>query len=402
MKNKIALLAGLAAVAFSNPVNAETIRLTGSTAFRAQTHAAILADGWTQAAFTGTSASGAKYAIYTKGSDVIKTSWTGSVAGIQTVAQQRTDVKWLSDIGAGDPVVVGGGSNSENSADETGSGTAPDIGFADNAQAATIFRTPVLTNTVCGIVQFRWVTNYNSPITKINSQQARALFQSGSLPLSFFTGNTADAGKKVYGLGRDPDSGTRVISLSETGIGANSTVVHWSPTLNNTTNKITALVPWPVSTAFGITFAEGNGGYVSGGDLIKAMRYDTATVSVAGGAAEEAYLVACVGVNDVSTGLAAHNPPTTVGAGPCKVIEYENNGDSNALGSAATAVAHTFVNGNNPMWSYLNCFHNGLTGTKLTFYNNFVAALAASVSNNLSLATMNVERNSDGGVILPK
>ena len=393
MKNKFALLAGLAAVALSNPVNAETIRMTGSTAFRAQTHAAILADGWTQTAFTGSSASGAKFAIYSKGSDLIKTSWTGSVAGIQTVAQQRTDVKWLPDTASG-------GSLAEAAATETGAGTAPDIGFADNAQSSSIFRTPVLTDTVCGIVQFRWITNYNSPITKINSQQARALFQSGSLPLSFFTGNSADVTKKVYGLGRDPDSGTRVICLSETGIGANSTVVHWSPTLSGT--AVTALAPWPVQTVFGVTFSEGNGGYSSGGDLIKAMRYDTSAVSVNGGPAEEIYFVSHVGVNDVATGLAAHNPPTTVGAGPCKVIDYENNGDSDALGSAATSVAHTFVNGTNPCWSYLHCFHNGLTGTKEAFYNNFVAALGASVSNNLSLATMNVERNSDGGTILPK
>ena len=413
MKNNIAILAALA---IASPAFADTtIRMTGSTAFRAQTHTALVTAspagmGFTQIAFTGSSASGAKYSIYEKGTSpnktILKTSWTGSVGGIQTVANARTDVLYLPDVGTSTPAgaVVAGGGNSESRAIETGPGTAPDIGFADNSQTSTIFRTPVLNDNVCGIVQFRFITNYNSPITSINYQQARAVFgTSTGVPLSMFTGNPADSTKKVYGIGRDPDSGTRVICLAETGLGATSTVVHWQPGLNTTTGKVDTLIPWPAMTLFGLPIAEGNGGYASGGDLVRAMRYDTTTVSVAGGPAEECYFVAFVGVNDVATALAAHNPPSTVGAGPAKVISFEGN-DGTSFGSSATAVAEIIKNGSFPAWSYLHCFHLNATGDKLTFYNDLVSLLQSSVSNNISLGNMQVERLGlgDGTVILPK
>jgi hypothetical protein len=413
MKNNIAILAALA---ITSPAFAdELIRMTGSTAYRAQTHTALVTAtpaglGFTQIAFTGSSASGAKYAIYEKGTSpnktTLKTNWTGSVAGVLTVAQQRTDVLWLPDVGTSTPngTVVAGGGNTENRAIETGPGTAPDIAFSDCAQTSTIFRTPVLQDNVVGIVQFRWITNYNSPINSINYQQVRAVFgTSTGVPLSMFTGNVADSGKRVFGIGRDQDSGTRVICLAETGLGATSNVIHWQTGLNTGTGAVDTLIPWPAYTLFGLPVDEGNGGYASGGDLVRSMRYSSTAVSVGGGPAEECYFVAMVGVNDVSTALAAHNPPTTVGAGPAKVISFENN-DGPSFGASATAVSEIIKNGSFPCWSYLHCMHLNLTGAKLTFYNDVVALLQGTVSNNLSVNNMNVQRLGlgDGTVILPK
>src|SRR5208337_987809 len=68
---------------------------TGSTAFRSAVHTAItqiLQPGFTYA-YTGTSFGGASQAIFTGTaitnniSVVIKTSWSGSLAGIETVSQ---------------------------------------------------------------------------------------------------------------------------------------------------------------------------------------------------------------------------------------------------------------------------------------------------------------------------
>ena len=408
MKTNVKLLAGFAALAMVTPSFAANYRigLTGSSAFRSNTHTALISAplSFTVSANTGSSASSAKYVVYTKAdyptsgdTTVIKTNWTGSVAGIQAVAQQRTDIKWLPDVGTGS--VAAGANNAESLA--VADGVAADIAFSDCFQDSTIFRTPVLTNTVCGIVQFRMVTNYGpggvNPINSINYQQTRALYQTGSLPLSAFTGNPADTAK-VYALGRDPDSGTRVTQLAESGVGANSTVVHYQAGFTGT--AVSTLIPWPVSTVFGVEFAEGNGGYASGGDLAKSFRYDTSAVSVNGGANEACYFIAALGKSDVSgTLLTAHTAGTTVGVGPGKVIAFENNGDDNSDSSAT--IANSFINGTNPFWSYLNCMHGTLSAQKQAFYDTLTSTLKASGSSDIVLGNMKVQRNTDGGTILP-
>lgn len=417
MKTVNTFLAGLAALAISSPASADVaIRITGSTAFRSNTHTALTTGtptglGFTQTAFTGTSGSGAKYSIYEKGTSpnkiIIKANWTGSVGGILTVAQQRTDVKWLPDIGTGTPVVAAGGSNSENSA--ATDGVPPDIAFSDVFQSTTVFKTPQLADAICGINQFRLVTNFGpggvNPITSVNSQQIRALLTSATgLPLSVFTGNAADTAR-VYGIGRDPDSGTRVTQLAETGLNPNGTVVHWSPTSGNGTvsgisgTAINALEPWPATTLFDINYGQGNSGYASGGDLARVMRYDTSAVSVSGGAAAPCYFIAAVSKSDAATVLAAHNPPTTVGGGPGKIVKF-NNGDDPAFNSVQ--IAEATKNGTIPFWSYLHCMHNGLTGEKLTFYTDLTLLLKNSVSSDIKLDDMKVERVIDGATITVK
>jgi hypothetical protein len=392
--------AAIAATSASSAYADVTVRLTGSTAFRSNTHSALTAAsptglGFTQVAFTGSSGSGAKFAIYEQGSSptktVIKTSWTGSVAGVQAVVQQRTDLRWLPDGTTGsvaETVAVV----------ET---TPADIAFSDCYQSSTPFPTPTITDTIVGVVQFRMVTNFGpggvNPITSMTYQQARALFTSATgLPLSFFTGNAADTAR-VYGIGRNPDSGTRVTLLAETGVGANATVVHWQPTTSGTT--ISALAPWPAETLFGINYAAGNSGYESGGDLARVLRYDTAAVAVNGGATAPCYFVALVGKSDAATVLAAHNPPTTVGAGPGKVIKLSNE-DGNALSSAQ--IAESFKRGQNPLWSYLHVMQNGLTGDKATFYTNLTTLLTTSASSDIVLSQMGVERQGDGETITAK
>ena len=409
MKTVNTFLAGLAALAISSPASADvSIRLTGSTAFRSNTHTALTTAtptglGFDQKAYSGitatgtASASGAKYAIYEKGTSpnkiTIKTSWTGSVGAIQAVAEQRPDVKWLPDIGPPSAVVAGSANNESLAATDN---TPPDIAFSDCFQSATVFKTPILADTICGINQFRMVTNYGpggvNPITSINSQQVRALLTAASgLPLSVFTGNPADTAK-VYGIGRDPDSGTRVTILAETGLGANATVVHWQPASSG--NNVTALAPWPEQTLFGITYAVGNGGYGSGGDLAKVLRLDTSAVSVSGGAAAPCYFIAAVSKSDADTVIAG-----TGGAGHGKAVKF-NNADDNA--QTSTQIADATKNGVIPFWSYLHCLHNGLTGEKLTFYGDLTTLLINSTSSGIKLGDMKVERLTDGGTITVK
>jgi hypothetical protein len=277
-----------------------------------------------------------------------------------------------------------------------------DIAFSDAYQSSTPFTSPVLTDEIIGVVQFRMVTNYgvggSNPITSMTYQQARALFTSSNgMPLSFFTGNATDSSTRVYGIGRNPDSGTRVTFLAETGIGVASTVVHWLPTFSG--NAITNIVPWPAETLFGINYAVGNSGYVSGGDLSRIMRYDTSNVSVNGQPAAPCYFVAFIGKSDAATVLAAHNPPSTVGAGPGKIIRL-NNEDNNSLTSAQ--IATSIELGQNPLWSYQHVMHNGLTGEKLTFYTELTTLLKIIPSSDIALDDMQVERTGDGETITAK
>lgn len=474
MKKSITLLAGLAAAAISTQASAAdlVVRFTGSSAFRGLVDTKLTAASPAGLGYTRQAgASGSTYQVYTKVTNtpntgdktIITTSWTGSVAGIKTVASGDGTVNFLpTDSTVAAPVLT-------PVANFTPVQAVPDIAFSDVFQSSTLYTTPTLTKTRVGIVQFRALTNFgkggvfttaaastsgattitvadatgvevgmtvtsatagfasgtkvtaisgadltlsvattadiasgvsvsigSNPITKVNYQQLRALFSTSTgLPLSVFTGNSADTAK-VYGIGRDPDSGTRITLLAESGIGANSTVTHWQPHVSTTnTNAIDTMIPWPISSAFGVTFDEGNGGYASGGDLAKIMRYSTSSVAVSGGTAAPCYFISFAGTGDASTVIAASG----VGAGPGKILTIEN---ADADGASLATLASDIAQGKNPMWSYEWCYHNGLTGDKAQLYTDLTTLMAGSQNGLLGLADMKVQRLIDGGTILPK
>src|SRR5271170_6949134 len=96
MKAPKILFASLLALSTAGVSQATTVvHITGSTAFRSAVHTAItniLQPGFTYA-YSGTSFTGASQAIFTGTAItnsipvVIKTSWSGSLAGIETVSQ---------------------------------------------------------------------------------------------------------------------------------------------------------------------------------------------------------------------------------------------------------------------------------------------------------------------------
>jgi hypothetical protein len=396
MKNKIALLAGLAAVAFSTPAFADvTIRITGSTAMRSQVHSTLTTglgfntDAWT--ANSASSASSASFHIYSKGTSpdktTIKTSWSGSVAGIQAVAQNLTTLKWLPDGTTGTAL---------NATTTPQVEAVPaDIAFSDVWQNASVFNTPTLSDTIVGVVQFRWVTNEGSPITNITPQQARVLYSSGELPLSFFTGNTTDVATKVYAFGRDPDSGTRVTAFAEPGLGTNPTVVQYKPTVSS--GAMTEIYPYPATTLFGIPLVTGNSGESSGSTLASFMGATSASVPVRASTgfttgqvpAAQIYAIAPLGTSDAATAV-------TAGA-----INIAYNGVNPAVGAP---LANAIKNGSYHFWSYLHCMHNGLNDTegKLSFYNTLTSTLITTDAGGIKLSEMAVQRFSDGGNIFLK
>jgi len=392
MKNKIALLAGLAAVAFSTPAFADvTIRITGSTAMRSAVHSVLGGLNYNTDAWTTSSANdapSASYQIYSLGTSpnktTIKTSWSGSVAGIQAVAQGLTSLKWLPDNTTGTSLAT---------STAVVEAVTADIAFSDVWQNASVFNTPQLSDAIVGVVQFRWVTNEGSPITNITPQQVRVLYSSGELPLSFFTGNTTDVATKVYAFGRDPDSGTRVTSFAETSLGTNPTVVQYKPTV--VSGAMTEIFPYPATTLFGIPLGTGNSGESSGSSLAGFMGATSASVPVRASTgfttgqvpAAQIYAVAPLGTSDATTAV-------TAGA---TIIAY--NGRNPGVG---TPLANEIKNGSYHFWSYLHCMHNGLTGDKLAFYTTLSNTLTTTSSGGIKLSEMAVQRFSDGGNVFLK
>ncbi len=144
------------------------------------------------------------------------------------------------------------------------------VTFADQSQdvsaynSATTARVKVAKlpqGTPLAALNFAFFANTNFPASNITSQVAKALLEKGNLPLSFFTGNPADTNAGVWITGRDIDSGTRAVTLLETGYGINKAVKQYVANSNN------ALVLAPATTLLGTVVAEGNGGYASGSTL---------------------------------------------------------------------------------------------------------------------------------------
>ncbi len=295
---------GASALAFVGMASAAptVITITGSSAFRGSVHTAIVkvlngtvnTSGATPLAtlpsaggtggfavadasnFTG--GNGAIFRGYIGGDSskevIIKTSWTGSAAGVQTVASTAstfsvrvlpaaTALSTTGTFGLSDPT------STSNAADTV----LPDIALADNQQVSTPFTGTYageaytnLTAAKVGIVPFQFVRSKGAPTTIANMtpQIAKALWTgNGTIPLSFFTGNSGDATTSVYATGRDPDSGTRIDTYAESGIGINSTVVQYDCATE---------AAYAAQLVNGIDIDPGQGGEKSGGTLAKTTK----------------------------------------------------------------------------------------------------------------------------------
>lgn len=369
---KSLFIAGVATVSLSSVAHAQTeLRLTGSTAFRSATHEAIkkiFAPGYRAAHTTG-NLSGAGQAIFSgtvNGEDVIiRTSWSGSVGGVQTVTQ-NLNVNFLP----ASALPVSGTTVNATTGTEP---AIPDVALADNYQSATPFTSPVLTDTIVGVIPFRWVASKGSPagLTNINPQLAQALFGSGSVALSLFTGSAADEGQKVWATGRDPDSGTRLTTFAESGIGVGAAVVQYQPVISSTV--VTSQVPWPVTVVNGITFQQGNGGYSSGNSLVTTMQATTSAIN--------GFYVSYMGLSDATSAI--------------------NGG---AVGLNYNGVPYTLDNVKNGLytfWCYEHLLYKStLTGVKKTVADT-LATQIATVDAPIKQSEMRVVRQTDGGVVTP-
>ena len=378
MKAIKSILAGSIALALaSTAFSATTVRITGSTAYRGATHTAIgniLNAGYT-VGYTGSSLSGAGQAIFigtTKTTNVdviIKTSWSGSVGGVQTVAGGLNVTNWMVD---GSPTAAAPGVASTGNNNESG---IPDVAMSDTYQNSTVYTSPHLTDNLVGVVPFRFVACNGAPagLTNITPQQAQVLWGNGTAALALFTGANADELTTVYALGRDPDSGTRLTAFAETGVGVNSYVQQYQP-VGSPVTGYSLVAPQTVN---GVSVGSGQGGYSSGGTLATAM---TALANATVG-----YSITYVSVGDAATAM----------AGGAKQLSY------NGVTLESAAPYTSLLEGKYTFWGYEHLMYKSTLDTTKKGVATKLATQIHDTDATVKLGDMQVSRPTDGGLITP-
>jgi hypothetical protein len=215
---KILSIATIGALFAAMTVQAQTsIYIAGSTAFRSNAYRAIRAmfdGGQPTSQNTGATANnsgagqmtfqGTITNLYGNNTVTIYCDWTGSAQGTHSITATPGDsLPFLANATQGDTTVVN---------------HTADLAFSDVFQATTGFNSPTLTDEQVAVQPFCWVANPSVPnsVTNITIQQLRYAL-AGSCPLSYLTGSTnaSDYTNIVYLTGRNKDSGSRLIALSD-------------------------------------------------------------------------------------------------------------------------------------------------------------------------------------------
>lgn len=376
-----------------------TIVITGSTAFRSNTLTSIenvLTPGFT-VGFTGSSRLGANASIYKGfiGADnvIIKTSWSGSTGGIQTVAASAP-TKTVGVFPDATATTVLPGTSGLGDPRQGATQVRPDVAMGDSTQASTLWNgtylgvaysslvdgtinslpTPAPDNV--GIVAFQWCTS-KSGVAGLNmtNKTAQTIYTTvGAGPLSLITGNSADETTTVYAGGRDPDSGTRTITFAESGIGINSAVKQFKPTASG--GAITSIALYATTTLNGVPVTPaGQSGEASGGTLGGLMANTGPTSGVFGGG----FFVTYLGTPDAATLVTAGG----------FAMKY------NGVDYSVAAIQY----GQYSFWSYQHLFYrSGTVGVVKTVADK-IATNIHDVTSTVLLSTMQVSRAVDAGII---
>jgi len=428
-----AFAAGIITVALAGISSAQTvIRISGSTAFRAALNNAIVdimnpgyliagsntaKESATQLVVSGTTKIG-NYPV------VIKTSLQGSVGGIQSLAQQSPQITFAGSLGwlqtslATTTTITAAVTASASNTDPA----APaDICLADSYQASSFaygagFTT--LTDKIVGVVPFFYVMGCSndtavqtslSSVTNITAQQVKLLLSAG-IPLSLLTGKDADAPVTLYTVGRDEDSGTRLVAFAEPGFGVFGSPVQYLPgfggSISNTvstspswpasptTTTITGLMPYPANTVDGLSFPVGHSGIASGGNVAKAI-FTPVDVNARDQFGGKFALVTYLGAGDAQSAIKA--PSTAF------VLNYNGvAGQLAASGDPIPSTATNITNGAYTFWSYEHLdYAPTLAGPAKTVADQIQQQIlnVEAHYSGVPLSAMNVSRSVEGGVI---
>lgn len=417
---KLFALAAVAGIFAASTASATvTIRLSGSTAFRAATVSAIKASmsgGSPQYAWQSSSSfTGASFHIF-RGTvsgigdpDVIvKCSWSGSVSGVKAVTTSQL-LTFLADSTpmSTTPTTAANGAN-VNASNLVSNEGAPVICMSDTYQGSTKYQAITLTDdTIVGVVPFIWVASNGAPasLTNITPLAARSLLTNGAMSPSIATGNVADAsdtagtGFWLYMAGRDPLSGTRVTAFAESGFGTKSEANQFRPKATGVSGTFVCseIEQTPADPANDAVHA-GDGGETSGGTLADKMRYDYSSVaenSLLGLSGTKVVMVTYMGTSDAARATTGTGSSVTGGSsGNAKQLTW--NGVPYSTANVQEGY-YTF-------WGYEHIMvkpgQPNAAALRARMVTNFPAFL--SLSGGIDESTMRVQRFDDGGVITQK
>lgn len=364
---KIAALSAL--FASSASAASYTINLTGSTAFRSSTHAAIIANLTSPTyAYTDKASNGLNKATYvifkgSVGADTytVRCTWSGSVEGVIDTGHQNT----LAALPTSQATTASPGTALVNASEASfaTSTMVPDGGMSDVFQSSTS-ETATLADKIVAVVPFKFIASNGSTLTNMTPQIFRSVFSTGGAPLSLLSGNPADT-TYVIGVGRDSGSGTRATTMAETGYGIFTAPSQYIITV--------AGASWAAGNAVGQTATSG---YSSGSTLATDLAKPSSDGTVA---------IGYVGVADLNVNN----------------VELKYNG--------VTYSAAAVYNGTYTFWGYEHLFTPSRVSTATAGNDlaakNFFANMASSLASNpgtagLNPASMNVHRDGDGGTVL--
>ncbi len=414
--------------AASSAFSATVVHITGSTAYRGQTNTAILKSfdtGTTVQVGSTASALGSSGVSYFHGTmsgvdTIVHTKFTGSVGGVLAVTSGAQLDFFPDNLDQTSGATVGIVTSSNVIPPSFGSGTGlnavpvdvnkvpAEVTMSDTFQAATLYRTPVLQGAVIpgappeivGVVPFVWMRTPSaaanvSALNNMTPALANLLYGNGTLPLAMWSGLASDESFLVYAAGRDPDSGTRLTTFAETGLGANATVRQYHPLAQDTTatgisqaGSITSVEVFPTTTVanLGQTFYNGNAGEASGGILAGYMAKGFAT-------ANPGAMVAYSGTGDASGAIqkgAQILPWNGVSLAP-----------QPALGTTPTFDFNLIRNGKYTFWGYEHMLYlSGISADKKAVANK-IATQIYTTDAQILISSMRVNRAGDGAQVTP-
>jgi hypothetical protein len=481
MKIKTLLGSAVAVLAIGSAAQAQTvIEITGATAFRTAAVNAINnafnTGGDFTYGFANTTSAGNNVSFTSssmqiwkgtfpgiQGTTIVRTSWNGSVEGVRAVAvpNNTNNPLYLKESILTGNLTSGGGTaaTARFHSDSGGSGAvanaanyeqaASDLSFSDVAQSMTPVSGLTLSGGPVGVVVFTMIASKswsddkkvvgdyaNRMPTSVTSQQFRTMARLGYAPMSFFTGNASDA-TRVYLSGRNDGSGTRTSYLSETGVGASTPIIQYVAHDRSVSGSIPSILKVPAgggfnaqnlarpsyaSTVWGLDI-DGNGGHVSGGDLVNDLSKATSNTEVwefvdldesgtytadedaVARAADKLYLITWITYSDARSarGSALASDRTAQVLGYNGVILADLAGDNPPTNISAADRA-LVTNGSYTAWNFQQLYYNNATSGASTVFNDIKTRLnSASVigTAGMALGEMQVNRTVDGGTILP-
>lgn len=410
---KFIAVAGFAAAALAHSASAQTtVYVTGSSAFRTAAIAAINAatgksapDGSDTGATSGpknTSFIWNNATVNGVTGVTVKATFTGSAAGIGTVAGSLA-IPFLPDNSTGTTNHAAFDDATGSTPHATYPTAVPDFCLSDAYQSSTTFvggSNVDLNDNIVGVVAFKWIASKGFPLNggtapvsknSVEPNFIGGLFSAGRAPLSFMTGNAADHNVIIFAVGRNPDSGTRITALSDSGYGALKLVKQYQavPELTAANGSVTSHQLYPIETIAGLsTIAAGNSGQASGGTLANYMSATLATSGLSGmnGSVtySAAYYLTYLGLGDASAALTNN------------AVELAYKG----VNYSATALRE----GTYTFWGYEHIMDRGdIDGTSAGDLRDAMISSITSAGTDLSAvgfhddANMHVKRTQDGG-----